>query len=130
VEDLSVFEHDIVDPAANRRGTDWGIFGSPGESFGGREMQCLLKAFLIGIFALVPTLAPAEVRVTIEKWPADLNTLSCDAFVKTPNGGWGRAGTIVVRSSNEVLTGNTYVKGNAVADIIKRKCGNPFDPPR
>ena len=87
-------------------------------------MRCFLKAFLFGLFAVAPTLAPAEVRVTMEKWPADLNTLSCDAFVKTPNGGWGLAGTIVVRSSNEVLTGNTYVKGNAVADIIKRKCGN------
>jgi hypothetical protein len=62
--------------------------------------------------------APAEERVTIEKRPADLNTLSCDAFIKTPNGGWGLAGTIVVRFSNQVLTGNTYVKGNAVADII------------
>jgi hypothetical protein len=93
-------------------------------------MRCFLKPFLFGLFAVAPTLAPAEERLTIEKWPADLNTLSCDAFVKTPNGGWGLAGTIVVRSSNEVLTGNTYVKGNAVADIIKRKCGNPFDPPR
>jgi hypothetical protein len=93
-------------------------------------MQHLLKAFLFGVFAVAPALAFAEERVTIEKWPADLNTLSCDAFVKTANGGWGLAGTIVVRSSNEVLTGNTYVKGNAVADIIKRRCGNPFDPPR
>jgi hypothetical protein len=93
-------------------------------------MRYLLKVFLFGLFAIVPTSAFAEERVTIEKWPADLNTLSCDAFVKTRNGGWGLAGTIVVRSSNEVLTGNTYAKGNAVADIIKRRCGNPFDPPR
>jgi hypothetical protein len=47
--------------------------------------------------AVIPTLALAQVRVTIEKWPADLNTLSCDVFVKTPNGGWGLAGTIIVR---------------------------------
>jgi hypothetical protein len=95
-------------------------------------MRYLFKAilFLVGLFAVIPTLALAQVRVTIEKWPADLNTLSCDVFVKIPNGGWGLAGTIIVRSSNEVLTGNTYVKGNAVADIIKRKCESPFDPPR
>ena len=93
-------------------------------------MLYLLKAFLFGVFAVVPVFAYAEERITIEKWPADLNTLSCDAFVKAPNGGWGLAGTIIVRSSNEVLTGNIYVKGNAVADIIKRRCGNPFDPPR
>jgi hypothetical protein len=65
------------------------------------------------------------------KAQADLNTLSCDAFIKAPNGGWGLAGTIIVRSfSNAVLSGNTYVKGNAVADIIEKRCGNPFDPPR
>ena len=93
-------------------------------------MRCFLKASLLGLLAVAPTLAFAEMRITIEKWPADLNTLSCNAFVHVPNGGWGLAGTIVVRSSNEVLTGNTFVKGNAVADIIKRKCGNPFDPPR
>ena len=93
-------------------------------------MQFFLKALLFALFAAAPTLASAEVRITIEKWPADLNTLSCDAFVKTANGGWGLAGTIVVKSSNEVLTGNTYAKGNAVADIIKRKCSSPFDPPR
>ena len=93
-------------------------------------MRFFLKAFVFGLFAAAPTLALAEERITIEKWPADLNTLSCDAFVKTANGGWGLAGTIVVRSSNEVLTGNTYARGNAVADIIKRKCSNPFDPPR
>jgi hypothetical protein len=28
------------------------------------------------------------------------------------------------------LSRYTYVKGNAVADIIERRCGNPFDPPR
>jgi len=93
-------------------------------------MRLFLIAFLFSVFLGVSTLASAEERITIEKWPADLNTLPCDAFVRTSNGGWGLAGTIVVRSSNEVLTGNTYVKGNAVADIIKRKCENPFDPPR
>jgi hypothetical protein len=94
-------------------------------------MRYLLKAFLFGLFVIAPTLVSADVRITIEKWPADLNTLSCDAFVKTPGGGWGLAGTIVVRSSaNAVLSGNTYVKGNAVANIIERRCGNPFDPPR
>jgi hypothetical protein len=94
-------------------------------------MGSILKAVLFGLVAAVPSSANAELRITIEKWPADLNTLSCDAFVKTPNGGWGLAGTIVVRSfANAVLTGNTYVKGNAVADIIERRCGNPFDPPR
>jgi hypothetical protein len=93
-------------------------------------MRVLLKALLFGLFAVTPSVASAEMRITIEKWPADLNTLSCDAFVKTANGGWGLAGTIVVKSSNEVLTGNTYAKGNAVADIIKRKCSSPFDPPR
>ena len=25
---------------------------------------------------------------------------------------------------------NAYVKGNAVADIIEKRCGNRFDPPR
>ena len=94
-------------------------------------MRFILKAALFGLIAAASSSANAEIRITIEKWPADLNTLSCDAFVKTPNGGWGLAGTIVVKSfSNAVLTGNTYVKGNAVADIIERRCGNPFDPPR
>ena len=96
-----------------------------------RGMSFILKAFLFSLIAAVPSSANAEVRITIEKWPADLNTLSCDAFIKTPNGGWGLAGTIVVKSfANAVLSGNTYVKGNAVADIIERRCGNPFDPPR
>jgi hypothetical protein len=94
-------------------------------------MRLLLTACLFGLLAAAPNSADAEFRVTIEKWPADLNTLSCDAFIKTPNGGWGLAGTIIVRSfSNAVLSGNTYVKGNAVADIIEKRCGNPFDPPR
>lgn len=82
------------------------------------------------VFGAIASSAYAQIRYTIEKWPGDLNTLPCDAFLKTPNGGWGLAGTIVVRSSNEVLSGNTYVKGNAVADIIEKKCGNPFDSPR
>ena len=94
-------------------------------------MRFLLKVCLFGLLATVPKSADAEFRVTIEKWPADLNTLSCDAFIKTANGGWGLAGTIIVKSfSNAVLAGNTYVKGNAVADIIEKRCGNPFDPPR
>ena len=94
-------------------------------------MKFILKAVLFGLIAAASSSANAEIRITIEKWPADLNTLSCDAFIKTPNGGWGLAGTIVVRSfANAVLTGNSYVKGNAVAAIIERRCGNPFDPPR
>ena len=99
-------------------------------SDGIREMRYVLKALLFCHLAFSSNVASAEVRITIEKWPADLNTVPCDAFVQTPNGGWGLAWTVVVKSSNEVLTGNSYVKGNAVADIIKRKCGNPFDPPR
>jgi hypothetical protein len=70
----------------------------------------------------------ADAYYTIEQWPSDLNTLPCAAFVRTPNGGWGLAGTIVVKSSNEVVSESFYVKGNAVADIIEKKCGNPFNP--
>ncbi len=81
-----------------------------------------------GLLTVLTGAAHAQSKYTIEKWPADLNTLPCSAFVKAPNGGWGLAGTIVVRSSNEVLSENIYVKGNAVADIIQRKCGNPLDP--
>jgi hypothetical protein len=56
-------------------------------------MRFLLKVCLFGLLAAIPNSADAEFRVTIEKWPADLNTLSCDAFIKTPNGGWGLAPT-------------------------------------
>jgi hypothetical protein len=99
---------------------------------GGCAMSDMLKVsgcclFLWSVFA--PG-AYAQSRYTIEKWPGDLKTLPCEAFVKIPNGGWGLAGTIVVRSSNEVLSGNSYVKGNAVADIIEQKCGDPLDKPR
>jgi hypothetical protein len=93
-------------------------------------MRFVLKASVVGLLSAIASSAHAQVRYTIEKWPADLNTLPCDAFVKTPHGGWGLAGTIVVRSSHEVLSENVYVKGNAVADIIEKKCGNPLDAPR
>ncbi len=93
-------------------------------------MQLFRSACLLALVSMLPGFAVAQSKYTIEKWPADLNTLPCSAFVKTPNGGWGLAGTIVVRSSNEVLTESVYVKGNAVADIIERKCGNPLDPLR
>lgn len=87
-----------------------------------------LSISVCGFLSALAGAAHAQSKYTIEKWPSDLNTLPCSAFVKAPNGGWGLAGTIVVRSSNEVLTDNIYVKGNAVADIIERKCGNPLDP--
>lgn len=93
-------------------------------------MQILRKACLLTVASMLPGSAIAQSKYTIEKWPGDLRTLPCSAFVKAPNGGWGLAGTIIVRSSNEVLTENVYVKGNAVADIIERKCGNPLDPLR
>jgi hypothetical protein len=93
-------------------------------------MRFVLKACFFGLLSASASLAYAQVKYTIEKWPGDLNTLPCDAFIKTPNGGWGLAGTIIVSSSNEVLTENVYVKGNAVADIIEKKCGNPLDAPR
>jgi hypothetical protein len=93
-------------------------------------VRYLLKACVFGVLSAVVGPAYAQVRYTIEKWPGDLNTLPCDAFIKTSNGGWGLAGTIIVRSTNEVLSGNAYVKGNAVADLIEKKCGNPLDPPR
>ena len=89
-----------------------------------------LFSTICGILSVLAGPAHAQPRYTIEKWPADLNTLPCAAFVRAPNGGWGLAGTIIVTSSNEVLTENVYVKGNAVADIIERKCGNPLDPLR
>jgi hypothetical protein len=93
-------------------------------------MRFVLKACFFGLLSAIASPAYAQVKYTIEKWPGDLNTLPCDAFIKTPNGGWGLAGTIIVRSSNEVLSENVYVKGNAVADIIEKKCGNPLDSPR
>jgi hypothetical protein len=93
-------------------------------------MRFVLKACFFGLLSAIASPAYAQVKYTIEKWPGDLNTLPCDAFIKAPNGGWGLAGTIIVRSSNEVLSENVYVKGNAVADIIEKKCGNPLDSPR
>lgn len=93
-------------------------------------MRVWWKACVVGLLSAITASAYAQVKYTIEKWPGDLNTLPCSAFVKTPNGGWGLAGTIIVRSSNEVLSETNYVKGNAVADIIEKKCGNPLDAPR
>jgi hypothetical protein len=84
-------------------------------------------SFII-LSALASSAHAVDAYYTIEQWPSDLNSLPCAAFVKAPNGGWGLAGTIVVRSSNEVLSESFYVRGNAVADIIENKCGNPFDP--
>jgi hypothetical protein len=90
-------------------------------------MRLILTTCLSALVSFVACSAHAQSKYTIEKWPADLNTLPCSAFVKAPKGSWGLAGTIVVRSSNEVLSQNVYVKGNAVADLIERKCGNPLD---
>jgi hypothetical protein len=90
-------------------------------------MRTVSIAVLSVVMMMVTETTYAQSEYTIEKWPADLNTLPCSAFVKVSNGGWGLAGTIVVRSSNEILSQNVYVKGNAVADIIERKCGNPLD---
>jgi hypothetical protein len=77
---------------------------------------------------LAGTAQADAVSYTIEDWPSDLNTLPCTAFVKAPNGGWALAGTIVVRSSNEVVSDGLFVKGNTVANLLESKCGNPFDP--
>lgn len=90
-------------------------------------MRLVLTTCLSALASILACSAHAQSRYTIEKWPADLNTLPCSAFVKGPNGSWGLAGTIAVRSSNEVFSENVYVRGNAVADLIERKCGNPLD---
>ena len=70
---------------------------------------------------------PGSIQIHNREMAGRPEHFTCTAFVKAPNGGWGLAGTIVVRSSNEVLSENVYVKGNAVADLIERKCGNPLD---
>jgi hypothetical protein len=92
-------------------------------------MRLTLKTCSLILLSVLTSSSQAdEASYIIEQWPADLNTLPCRAFVKEPNGGWSLAGIIVVRSSNEVMFESFYVKGNAVADIIENKCGNPFDP--
>jgi hypothetical protein len=93
-------------------------------------MRFILTTCVSALVSIVAWAAHAQSNYTIEKFPADLNTLPCSAFVTAPNGSWGLAGTIVVRSSNEVLSQSVYVKGNAVADLIERKCGNPLERPR
>jgi hypothetical protein len=88
----------------------------------------LKTCYSILVSVLASSAQADEAYYNIEQWPSDLNTLPCTAFVKAPNGSWGLAGTVVVRSSNEVLSEIFYVRGNAVADIIENKCGDPFDP--
>ena len=92
-------------------------------------MRPKLKTCCVILLSVLANSAQADqASYTIEQWPADLNTLPCTAFVKAPEGSWGLAGIIVVISSNEVISESFYVKGNAVADIIESKCGDPFDP--
>ena len=76
----------------------------------------------LAVAALLSGLPPAlsAETYTVEKWPADINTIPCSAWERFPDGTWALRGYVKVGAS---VIENVGFKGDSSARLLDRKCG-------
>ena len=82
-------------------------------------MRCRQLAVAIALL-FSPHAALAANTYTVEKWPADVDSIPCSAWDHLPDGSWALKGYVKVGSS---VIENVGFRGDATAHLLDRKCG-------
>jgi hypothetical protein len=73
-----------------------------------------------GVVLLAIGSARAGGTYTVEKWPADVDTIPCSAWQHYPDGTWALNGYVKLGAS---VIGDVGFKGDSTAHLLDRKCG-------
>ncbi len=64
--------------------------------------------------------AQAASTYTVERWPADVDTIPCSSWDHLPDGTWALKGYVKLGSS---VIDNVGFRGDSTARLLDRKCG-------
>jgi hypothetical protein len=72
------------------------------------------------IFVLAPAAGRAAETYRVDRWPADIDTIPCSAWVHYPDGTWALNGYVRIGGA---VAGDIGFKGDGSARLLDRKCG-------
>ena len=81
-----------------------------------------MRTLMLSLAALlaVPAAARAAGTYELEKWPADIESIPCSAWVHNPDGSWALKGYVKVGAS---IIENVGFKGDSWAHLLDKTCG-------
>jgi hypothetical protein len=72
------------------------------------------------LLLLPPVAARAAPTYEVERWPADVDTIPCNAWERLPDGTWALNGYIKIGGS---VVEHVGFKGDSTARLLDKKCG-------
>ncbi len=77
--------------------------------------------FAAAALLLAPVAARAADTYPVDKWPADVDTIPCNAWERYPDGSWALRGYVKVGAS--IIENVGFNKSDSTARLLERKCG-------
>jgi hypothetical protein len=81
----------------------------------------MTKAVIFAAAALVAAASSSQAATyTVDRWPADVDTIPCSAWTHTRDGTWALNGSLKLGAS---VIDDVGVKGDAAARSLDKRCG-------